>query len=602
LTVLHSSHRSESHRLRRRHRITRDIVRALVVTAAGVLLVLAFTAYQAMQARTALNDASRHFDELSKAVAAGDTATASDALYAAQKSTLTAQRDTGGPIWWLASKAPIIGDDVTAVRTVTDVVDQVAQGVLPTLVNASATLTASNLQPADGVVKLAGIERLAPLLARANSTLSQDLRRVSALDPASLMSAVSGPVQEAQTKLATITSVAGSASKAAELLPPMLGADGLRTYLVLFQNNAEIRATGGIPGAVATITADHGVIKLGQQGTASSLGHYTRNVLPLTHNEKTLFTDKLGVFPADITFTPNFPRTAQLAQAMWRRATGVTVDGVMSADPVALSYLLGGTGPITLGDSQQLTAANAVQLLLSQVYLDQPNTEKQNAYFADAARRVFEGVVSGQGSAPAVLSGIRKAAAEHRILVWSSDPTEEARLRPTVLSGALPATDSPTPQIGVYLNDGTGSKLDYYLDYHVAVEASSCLPGGAQVLTVDVTMSSKAPSDAASLPVSVVGPGFGAKPGSIRTNVLLYAPAGGAIENPTIDGRPLISAQLVQAGRPVAAQTIDLAPGQSDQLSFQVTTDVNQPGTADVRVTPGLPGSGITTVAPSLCQ
>lgn len=595
---------SESrHREGKRKRVTQVIVRVVLLFGIAAIAVVGFTVYQAMQVRDALNEANRHFEELTTAVAAGDTAAAQKSLYAAQRATLTAQRNTGGPVWWLASKPPLLGDDVTAVRTVTDVVDDVAQGVLPTLVDASASLSPGDLQPSNGLIRLDNIQRVAPLLVTAHDSLADDLARVRSLQTDTLMSQIATPVSQLEAKLAEASSVTATASRAAELLPTMLGADGIRTYLVLFQNNAEIRATGGIPGAVATITADQGAISLQQQGSASALGTYTKPVLRLTREEQALFTSKLAVFPADVTFTPDFPRTAQLAQEMWRRATGVTVDGVLSTDPVALSYLLAGTGPISVTADQELTADNAVQLLLNQIYLDQSDLDLQNAFFADAARSVFEGVMSGQGDPGIVLDGIRRAADEHRTLVWSDDAREQALLAPTVLAGALPTEPTTSPQVGVYLNDGTGSKMDYYLDYDVTVASTSCDASDAQSLEVTVTMASKAPADAASLPVSVKGPGFGAKPGSIRTNVLVYAPVGGRIEKkPTIDGKALISAPFTYRGRQVAAQTIDLQPGQSHRLSFTLTSGANQPGTPDLRITPGVPGSGTTEVAESACQ
>ena len=43
---------------------------------------------------------------------------------------------------------------------------------------------------------------------------------------------------------------------------------------------------------------------------------------------------------------------------MYRRRTGTTVDGVIAADPVALSYLLRATGPITLSSGASMTAEN----------------------------------------------------------------------------------------------------------------------------------------------------------------------------------------------------------------------------------------------------
>ena len=38
----------------------------------------------------------------------------------------------------------------------------------------------------------------------------------------------------------------------------MLGGDGPRNYLLVFQNNAEIRATGGLPGSWAEVHAEDG--------------------------------------------------------------------------------------------------------------------------------------------------------------------------------------------------------------------------------------------------------------------------------------------------------------------------------------------------------
>ena len=41
----------------------------------------------------------------------------------------------------------------------------------------------------------------------------------------------------------------------------MAGADGPRDYLLVFQNNAEIRATGGLPGSWARLHAEDGKLE-----------------------------------------------------------------------------------------------------------------------------------------------------------------------------------------------------------------------------------------------------------------------------------------------------------------------------------------------------
>ena len=87
----------------------------------------------------------------------------------------------------------------------------------------------------------------------------------------------------------------------------MLGADGPRTYLMLFQNNAELRATGGIPGSFATITARNGKISLGRQGDAGTIGRFDAPPIPLTPDERALFGLNLGPLSPGRQLHPGLP-------------------------------------------------------------------------------------------------------------------------------------------------------------------------------------------------------------------------------------------------------------------------------------------------------
>ena len=49
-------------------------------------------------------------------------------------------------------------------------------------------------------------------------------------------------------------------AQVATLLPPMLGADGPRTYLLVSLNSAELRSAGGIVGAFAVLHAEDGAV------------------------------------------------------------------------------------------------------------------------------------------------------------------------------------------------------------------------------------------------------------------------------------------------------------------------------------------------------
>ena len=574
---------------------------AFLLIGVAVLCLVAFTGYQALKARDALTATSADFQQMRDELTGGDTASARETLTSAQASALLARDNTRGPGWWLAAKLPGIGDDVAGVQTVADVADNLASDVLPGVIDASQTLSPERLRPKNGRIDIDAIARVAPAVVSADREIQDATSRIAALEPEDMIGQVASPVTELQGKLTDAADLTAKASRAVQLLPSMLGADGRRTYLVLFQNNAEIRATGGLPGALAVMSADHGKIKMHAQGGAADLGSYDKPALPLTREERALFDTKMGIFPADSNFTPDFPRTAELVQAMWQRAQGQSVDGVLSADPIALSYLLRGTGPVRLGDGAKLTADGAVQLLLNTVYLEQPDTELQDVFFASAARNVFDAVSSGRGDPRKVLEGLAQAASERRLLMWSDDRDEQALLQPTPLAGALFTGESDHPQIGVYLNDGTGAKLHYYVKHSVDVESLSC-EGGVQKLKVTVTMSSDAPADARTLPASVVGGGFGVKLGTVRTGVLVYGPGGGRVESATLNGRKISIALMTHEGRPVANQTVDLAPGGRLKLEFLVVGDAGQTQKPALSVTPGVRSTGVGTVTASACS
>jgi len=82
-----------------------------------------------------------------------------------------------------------------------------------------------------------------------------------------------------------------------------------------------------------------------------------------------LFSEKPATYYQNVTSVPDFATAAQLLQDFWKRTQSTPIDGVISADPVALSYLLNATGPLSLRTGDTLSADNAVQLLLNEVYL-----------------------------------------------------------------------------------------------------------------------------------------------------------------------------------------------------------------------------------------
>ncbi|MFY9914624.1 MAG: hypothetical protein WAK18_08160, partial [Nocardioidaceae bacterium] len=102
-------------------------------------------------------------------------------------------------------------------------------------------------------------------------------------------------------------------------------------------------------------------------------------------------------------------------------------------------------------------------------------------------------------------------------------------------------------------------------------------------------------------PEGVIGPGYGAKPGEILTNVLLYAPFDGKVSKPLYDGKKSFFAPYEHEGRNVAAQTVELAPGATHTVTYTVTTGAGQTSSPHVDLTPGFADTGTVKVAAPTC-
>src|SRR5690606_20828767 len=138
---------------------------------------------------------------------------------------------------------------------------------------------------------------------------------------------------------------------------------------------------------------------------------------------------------------------------------------------------------------------------LSETYARYPEPSDQDAFFAAAAQAVFSAVTAGDAEPKALVEALVRGGDEGRIRIWNSREEDQRYVAGTTLSGILPSDNSAGPRIGVYLNDSTGAKMDYYLDTSVTVASAVCRSDGLPSYRVTVTLTNTAPADAAtSLP------------------------------------------------------------------------------------------------------
>jgi hypothetical protein len=445
------------------------------------------------------------------------------------------------------------------------VVDDVARGAVQPVAGVIGDFGADSFAPKDGKMDLAPIVRVQAPLTEASSTLDSAVKAANTIDVSGTLSPVTSAVNRLRNALDTVAGQMDTANRFVQLAPGMLGGNGNRQYVLLIQNNAELRAGGGIPGAVALLDVHDGQVNLSAQGNAGDFGPYAEPVLALDKDTTSLYGDITGRYMQDVTLTPRFPVSAELAREMWKDRYGQETSGVVALDPVVLSYILRATGPVQLATGETLSSENAVQLLLSDVYSRYPDSAVQDAFFASAATAVFDKVSAGSFDSKKFLAALTQGTDEGRLRLWSASEDEQRRIDGTALAGELPSASSKTRQFGVYLNDGTASKMDYYLDKSVSVGSSVCRQDGRPTSVVEVTLKNTAPADAAtSLPRYVTGGGeYGTPPGKIKTLVAVYAPENAIYLGSTQDGKQVGVQTATDGGHPVAQLQTLLGPGES---------------------------------------
>lgn len=558
---------------------------------AALVLVLfgGWVAFRSWQAYTALTDAratiAADFDLDTAALLEGGSASLQPAVTTLQEQAARARDAVDDPVFRLATVLPFVGADLSAVRTVATTVDDMATQVLPPLVDLTALADPDVLLPERGRVDLQPFITAAPRLRHADDEVRRFREEIAGIPRDDVVGAIADAADDLATKLDTVGSVTAGAATTTELLPPMLGADGPRRYLVLFQNLAEARSTGGMFGSYAVMTVDDGRITVGGQGaTQRTIDRFDAPVAPITDDERRLYGENIATISMDVNFTPDFPRAAELFSVMYAdRIDPQPLDGAFAIDPVALGRILEGYGPVDLGGTT-VAPEDLAAFLLSDIYTKFPDDKDKSlrdAYTAAATGQALTALMSPPADAAAALAGIRRSAAEHRLLLWSAHPDEQASLVDAGLTGELPAVDPATaPTFGVFLADRTylGSKLSYYLTGEVAVTAGACATDGTREATVTLDLAFDGPTSGLPEQVSGAGP----KAYTLTDEFRVYAPTGGTLTGAEVDGVPVELTRGTDFGRDAGRFLTDFPP----QSASTVTLHFTVPAVADATVTP----------------
>lgn len=514
---------------------------------------------------------------------------------------------TAHPIWRASEVLPIVGDDLRAVRLVAGAADPLIADVAAPLLE----FDIASIGPTDGALNVEAvaelgtkIEQVAPIAEQTNIRLIAE-----GLDIDGLLPPLRGPVEQVTNGLNTFADVMRRLAILSPQLSTMLGGEEPQNYLVLVQNTAEMRTLGGNPGSLLMLAVDQGRMEITQSaGQAEVNSGRPEPIAPLTESTNALYTDRVGRYVQDTTMTPDFAQTAHLARAFWADSIGDPGNSVIAIDPVLLSYMLTATGPVELEDGTTLTADNVVTELLSNVYARFPGNsaaeiDAQDEFFTMAAGSIFGQLTSSQGDFFSLIQQLTKGYGEGRVLYAPTDGTEAKAVSGTRFGGPLTAqSNARETQLGVFVNDNTEGKLDYYTDMSVAVASDVCTADdeGDASFTVEATYNyNLQPDQVEGLPL-YVSTGRYFPRGIKSTNLVFYGPVGSTFVSAKLDGEDFVpQAGTNDLGRQAVLVNFESDPATTHTVEVTFSAPADQKyGPLDVRTTPMIKDVPVTPTTP----
>ncbi|TFC72548.1 DUF4012 domain-containing protein [Cryobacterium sp. TMS1-20-1] len=529
-------------------------------------------------------------------------AKSSDELLVHSASAVTHAQD---PIWRAAEVIPYLGDNLAAVRVVAESIDAIAQDVAAPAVDVVTGFDLAKRDPETGGFDLSPLTEVEKIVAAAKPIITTSRAKLDGVNHAKTFGPVTAAVVQLQGMLSKASGPLDSAGEVLKVASAALGRDSPRNYLLAFQNNAESTALGGSAASYTMMSIDGGAIAIVDQKGSGDFTAGTPVTVPIDQSALDLYSAYLVTHVNTSTSRPDFPTAAQIMSTFWQRDQGASVDGVISVDPLALSYILRATGPIPLASGDILSSENAVSLLVNEIYFrtdSYAEPEVADTFFQEAASAVLNKVTSGDFDLKEMFAAITQSVNQGSIMMWSSDPSEQALLDGTRIQGVLPTSNDAQTVIGAYYRDTSASKIDYYLQTATHTTSDVCSSPENPTFTTTVTLHSNLTVEQAkALPDYVNSFNFGAD--MFSTQVFVYGPVGATLTEASVDSEGVDTMQNAGAtdlGRPVASFTAYLAPGETSAVTATFTGAPGAFGPLEVRGTPMI-NTTARTLDPATC-
>lgn len=361
------------------------------------------------------------------------------------------------------------------------------------------------------------------------------------------------------SKSAIYRNLIDKAQAVASLLPNLVALSGSKNYLILLQNNMELRPGGGFIGSFAKVNFEGGKLKKLEVNDIYAIdGQLAIHVEPPKE-----LKDDLGQqnwYLRDSNWESDFPTSARQAEWFYSKETGEKVEGVIAFDVSAMEKLLEVIGPLDLLDyNEKISSANLFEKAVSHAETGFfPGSQAKKSFLTALANEVFNKMFFlPQNNWPQILAALGSSLDEKHISIYLNDPKLFSYTDSLNWTHALPRASKETQNEDflslVEANLGA-NKANYYLDRSYNLETVIGKDGEIKH-RMRVNFTNRSPSDT-----------FPA--GKYKNRLKIYLPFGSRL-NRALWGESDVTKEtsaFVDWGRSGYSMLLELAPKEKKVL------------------------------------
>ncbi|MEA3248839.1 MAG: DUF4012 domain-containing protein [Patescibacteria group bacterium] len=268
-------------------------------------------------------------------------------------------------------------------------------------------------------------------------------------------------------------------------LAAVIGSERPQRYLLVFQNDNELRPTGGFIGSFALIDVDRGEIvnmEIPGGGSYDLQGSLTAKLIsprPLhLINPKWEFQDA--------NWSPDFPTSAERLSWFYEKSGGPTVDGVIAVNASVLERLLAVLGPVEMEEYDvTLTAENFIEETQREVEIDFDKEEnKPKQILSDLAPILLDRVMDAdRDDYMGLMTALYGSFTVKDVQMWFRDATMQNDAVDFGWAGEIKST--PGDYLQVVHTNIAGQKTDAVMAESVD-HSTKILADGTAIVTLTI--------------------------------------------------------------------------------------------------------------------